>query len=56
MAEGRPTKLTSELQSRIVQAIQAGNYIETAAAYVGISKNTLFLWRPCSAAIRCPWT
>ena len=44
MAAGRPTKLTSELQSRIVQAIQAGNYIETAAAYAGISKNTLFDW------------
>ena len=44
MTAGRPTKLTSELQSRIVQAIQAGNYIETAAAYAGISKNTLFDW------------
>lgn len=44
MAEGRPTKLTPELQARIVQAIQAGNYMETAAAYAGISKNTLFDW------------
>ena len=44
MAAGRPTKLTSETHARIVQAIQAGNYIETAAAYAGISKNTLYEW------------
>lgn len=44
MADGRPTKLTSEVQHRIVQAIQAGNYMETAAAYAGINKSTLYLW------------
>ena len=44
MAAGRPTKLTPETHARIVQAIQAGNYIETAAAYAGISKNTLYEW------------
>lgn len=41
---GRPTKLTSEIQNKIVTAIRAGNYIETAAAYAGISKNTLYDW------------
>jgi len=41
---GRPTKLTSEVHARIVQAIQAGNYMETAAAYAGISKTTFFEW------------
>lgn len=41
---GRPSKLTPELQERIVQAIRAGNYIETAAAYAGIAKSTLYDW------------
>lgn len=41
---GRPTKLTPELQDRIVQAIRAGAYIETAAAYAGVSKDTLYQW------------
>lgn len=40
----RPTKLTPELQEKICQAIRAGNYIETAAAYAGISKVTLHEW------------
>lgn len=41
---GRPTKLTPELQEEICKAIRAGNYIETAAAFAGISKNTLYDW------------
>lgn len=41
---GRPSKLTPDIQARIVSAIRAGNYIETAAAYVGISKTTLYKW------------
>lgn len=41
---GRPSKLTAETQDRIVQAIQAGNYMEIAAQYAGISKNTLYRW------------
>lgn len=40
----RPTKLNSITHDKIVKAIQAGNYIETAAAYAGISKNTLYEW------------
>lgn len=47
MPAGRPkdsTKLTPELQAKIVQTIQAGNYIETAAAFVGVSKPTLYDW------------
>jgi predicted DNA-binding transcriptional regulator AlpA len=42
--EGRPSKLTDVIQSKIVKAIRAGNYIETAAAYAGISKTTLYKW------------
>lgn len=40
----RPTKLTKKLQDKICNAIRAGNYIETASAYAGISKSTLYDW------------
>lgn len=40
----RPTKLNPTVQQKIISAIRAGNYIETAAAYAGISKNTLYVW------------
>ena len=41
---GRPTKLTPDESNRIILAVKAGNYIETAAAFGGISKETLFTW------------
>lgn len=41
---GRPTKLTQELQDKLVTVIKAGNYIETACAYVGIDKSTFYDW------------
>lgn len=41
---GRPTKLTPEVADRIVAAVAAGNYLETAAAFAGISKATLYKW------------
>jgi len=41
---GRPTKLTEKMLTEIVLLIRAGNYIETAAAAAGISKNTLYEW------------
>jgi transposase len=41
---GRPTKLTDEIQTLICNYIQAGNYIETAAAAAGINKKTLYEW------------
>lgn len=44
MPGGRPSKLTPELQARICEAIRAGNYIETAAAYAGVHKATLYDW------------
>ncbi len=44
MPVGRPTKLTPEVQARIVEAIEAGNYIEVAAAAAGISKFTFYGW------------
>ena len=41
---GRPAKLTDAVQDKIVSAIRAGNYAETAAAYAGIAKTTYYRW------------
>ncbi len=41
---GRPTKLTPEVQARIVEAIAGGNYLATACAYAGLSYETFRLW------------
>jgi hypothetical protein len=40
----RPTKLTPDIQKKIVSVIRLGHYIETAAAYAGVSKQTLYNW------------
>jgi hypothetical protein len=40
----RPTKLTKEVQERILQAVQAGNYLDTAAQYAGIDASTMRRW------------
>lgn len=44
MAGGRPIILTPDLQKQITDVIRAGNYMETAASFVGISKSTLYDW------------
>jgi transposase len=41
---GRPTKLNQETHDRIVNAIRAGNYQDTAAAYAGIDEATFYRW------------
>jgi alpha-galactosidase/6-phospho-beta-glucosidase family protein len=41
---GRPTKLTPEVQDKIVTALRAGNYQETAARYAGINHDTFYEW------------
>lgn len=41
---GRPTKLSDEVEKDIIQAIEMGNYMETAAAYAGISKEVFYKW------------
>lgn len=41
---GRPTQLNKEKTAEICQLLRMGNYIETAAAYAGISKTTLYNW------------
>jgi transposase len=44
MKTGRRTKLTPEVQSAVMEALSAGNYLETAAQYAGIGASTLYLW------------
>ena len=41
----RPSKFTAERQEKILEALRAGNYLETAAAYAAISYQTLNEWR-----------
>ena len=41
---GRTTKLNPQTQQKIIDAITAGNYLETAANYANISKTTLYRW------------
>ena len=40
----RPSKLTEEVQTRIVQLIRAGNTVEVAAKTAGISEATFYGW------------
>lgn len=41
---GRRSMLTPERQSKIVEAITAGNYNEVAARYAGIGEHTFYNW------------
>jgi hypothetical protein len=41
---GRRSKLTPEVQEKIVQALAAGNYFEVACRYVGIDPRTGLEW------------
>ena len=41
---GRKTKLTPELQARFIQALRAGNWIDTCCDYVGIHPDTYYDW------------
>lgn len=43
-ANGRPTKLTIEIQTKVCDAIRGGNYRETAAMWVGVPPETLSRW------------
>jgi len=42
---GRNTKLTTETIAKLVEALAAGNYIETACDYAGISTATYYGWQ-----------
>jgi hypothetical protein len=41
---GRPTKLTSEVQAKIVQAVKNGSFFEPAAIAAGVSKEAMREW------------
>lgn len=41
---GRPTKLTPELVTTLINALQRSAYVETAIAYAGINKDTYYEW------------
>lgn len=42
--KGRPSKLTPELTKKLLLQIKAGNYFETACAFVGIDYSTFRKW------------
>jgi transposase len=41
---GRRSSLTPAMQARIVDALNAGSYLDTAATYAGISKAQMYRW------------
>lgn len=41
---GRSSKLTPEVQEKIVSAIRAGNYAKVAAGYAGVGERTFYTW------------
>ena len=41
---GRPEKIDADIQAKICRTIRSGAYIETAAAYAGITKETFYKW------------
>lgn len=41
---GRPSKLTADLQERVLDAILEGAFVETACQACGISKRTFYRW------------
>jgi hypothetical protein len=43
-AGGRPTKLTPEIKKKVCSAVRNGSFIETAAAFVGVNKDSLHEW------------
>ena len=44
MAMGRKSKLTPEVQEKIVSAVRAGNYSFVAAEFAGIAERTFYKW------------
>jgi len=41
---GRGSKFSEEIVRKLIASIQAGNYIETACRYAGISHTTFYRW------------
>jgi hypothetical protein len=42
--QGRPSKLTPELQAEIINLLKMGNYIETVCGVVGLNTSTFYDW------------
>lgn len=43
-AKGRPDLLKKKVYDRIIVTLEAGNYIDTAAAFAGLHRDTVFEW------------
>ena len=41
---GRPTKLTPELQKKIIATLSAGNHVSVTCDFVGITEHTFYGW------------
>jgi hypothetical protein len=41
---GRPTKLTRRVHAEILESLEGGNYLETAAAFAGVTKQSVHNW------------
>lgn len=52
---GRPTKLTKAVAAKIIEAVAAGNYLETAAAYAGVDKASLHRWLKAGRSGKSPY-
>lgn len=48
----RPTALTPDVESTLVEALRSGEYLENAAALAGIAKSTVYEW--LRAGVRDP--
>lgn len=44
------TKFTPELGDKVCDAVRAGNYMETAAAFAGVHKDTFYEWQKVGRA------
>jgi transposase len=51
---GRPTSFDEQKAETIVELLRAGNYIDVAAAYAGISRATLYNWLRQGARHKTP--
>jgi transposase len=49
-AARRPTKLTPDVRTRLVQVLQIGTFRENAARYVGIGVSTFYRWMEAGEA------
>jgi transposase len=52
---GQPTKLTPEIEAKVVEALRAGNWARIAAQYAGISQRTFHNWMEWGEAGREPY-